>query len=1815
MSGSDSGSPFKGFDVTNTSTNTAGTVMEKSIRSGVSKRSDTSRKKIELEIEAAQKLADLKLKKLQRITEAQIEMANEQERIEADVIKTKLMLQEKSLSSMKGSQCSNISNNSCNESLASADKQQFIEKWMENQRRMNQNSVNVKNFRDMETLDFKEKNEPRMFGKKLKAESMDKSVGTPKAQPQISNFISRQSFNKELPCFYGDPMEWPMFFSYFEEANAACCYSDSENMCRLQKCLKGAAREAVQTLLIQPQNVRKVIETLKFRFGRPDQIIFQLIENVKQLKSPRDDKLESLMVFATSVQNLSAMLINLDSTPHLMNPQLLGDLVSKLPPSLQLRWGEALLAHENVNVQIDDFSDWLMHIAKASSLVVRHSSNSTVAINKDDSKVNRRFDRSKKYPVFTTQVDGTDAKEKNDCACCDAKDHKIYNCRKFNNLNNNERWDFVKKNAICFSCLVKFHRVDDCKNKKKCNIDNCIRLHHSLLHYSLKEKSPPVEKVEVQTNCHTVPINGKEKILFKIVPVKLFGPTGSVDTYAFLDDGSSVTLLEDGIARQLGFNGRTKPLCLKWTGDTRKTEVNSQTLDIRISGNGSDDIKYLMKDVRTVASLDLPSQSLDVEEMEKVYPHLRGLLVESLDNAVPGILIGVDQVKLGITTDVKQSDDIDVVAVKTRIGWMIYGKSALSVGDDDNQKFSFHICNCEPSDQSLHQMTKKFFSTEDFGVKPSEKPLESVKDEKAVEVFNLTTTKLDDQHFETGLLWNSDVINLPKSRLTAERRLHCIEKKMDRNGDFSKAYCKKIDEYVEKGYAVKLSIEESKIETPRTWYLPHFGVVNPNKPDKLRLVFDAAAKSDGVSLNDVLLTGPDRYNSLLGVLFKFRQGKVAICGDIREMFHQVRIRDEDLTSQRFLWRGTDRDRSPDVYVMKVMIFGSASSPFCAQEIKNKNAKEQSIEFPEAADAIINKHYVDDYLDSFNTDEEALKMLQDVTLVHSRGGFEITNWITNSPKIVETLQMDNKMVKNLNFDDDQSSERVLGMFYNLESDQFQFKLKFHKVDEDLLKYNRKPTKREVLRILMSIFDPIGFLGQFTVYMKILLQSIWASGIGWDDVLPDSLYEKWKLWMDELPKVKELRIPRCYTESLPIAVKVDLHVFVDASEAAFAAVAYMRIEDVHGNVQVVFVGSKNRVAPQKMLSIPRLELQAAVLGTRLAKIIEDEHSLKFHRKIFWSDSRTVLCWLNSDARSYKQFVGHRISECLDASSVHDWRWIPTKLNVADDCTKWVKVPEYNINCRWYAGPEFLRSNEVDWPLESKKFDSTEEERRPNYVGVVIRFQPDVPLPDVSRFSKYERYLRTTAWVCRFISNCYLKSKKQERACGELQIDEIRFAEEVIFKKMQFESYKDDIGFIRKDKFNKNSSLIQLSPYLDEKGILRARGRIDSAPVLDSVKRPIILDRSHPVTSLLIDKFHRDNNHYGVETVVNEIRQKFWIPQLRAAVKKVKLNCQICKNLLAQPKVPEMGSLPPARVTPVRPFYYTGVDYFGPIEVKVGRRHEKRWGVLFTCLTIRAVHIEIAHSLSTDSYIMCFRNFIARRGTPHQMFSDNGTNFKGAERELEQAVSALDKSKMMIEYTSKSVKWTFIPPAAPHMGGAWERLVQSVKKVLMIILKERYPSDESLRNLLMEAEKIVNSRPLTHEPIELDRDEMLTPNHFLIGISTPDTMGQFDDSDLILSKQWKATQQLANHFWKRWLKEYLPSLIRREKWNEKIIPIKCGSLVIMVDDKLHRNCWMKGVVTQVFPGSNNQVRVAEIRTISGLFKRPVAKLIVLDVEDEKK
>ncbi|XP_062549874.1 uncharacterized protein LOC134214528 [Armigeres subalbatus] len=1273
--------------------------------------------------------------------------------------------------------------------------------------------------------------------------------------------------------------------------------------------------------------------------------------------------------------------------------------------------------------------------------------------------------------------------------------------------------------------------------------------------------------------------------------------------------------MEDAVADQLGFAGPTETLNLQWTGNIKRSETNSKRINAKISGEGSSK-QYQMINVRTVGGLLLPSQTVHYAKMCRRYPHLRGLPIRSYEKVSPKLLIGLDNLKLIVPLKIREGRWADPIAAKSRIGWSIYGCATTQAS---TVTCGFHFGGWTNQEQELNQLVRDYITLDNTGVTHPSMILESEEDKRARLLLESTTRKIGGA-FETGLLWKTDNIQFPNSYGMAFKRMCALERRLEKDPVLYARVKQQLRDYETKRYAHKATPHElSTTNSNQCWYLPLGIVLNPNKPNKLRMIWDAAAKVNGISLNSALLKGPDFLTSLPTVIGNFRLYRYALTGDIKEMFHRFFIRHQDRQFQRFLFRDSS-DEDPVVYVMDVAIFGAACSPSSAHYIKNLNAKEFEAQFPRAAAAITYRHYVDDYLDSFETIEEAVKIGQQVKHIHAEGGFEIRNFLSNDPTIAARVGEESlEAEKSICVEKAEQVESVLGMKWMPSSDTFTFTVSLRDNLQHVLNLLHIPTKREVLRTVMSFFDPLGLISFYLIHGRILMQDIWAIGIGWDEPISDEIFIQWKRWIELIPELNTLRIPRCYisgsTETRYSMLQV--HVFVDASQSAYAGAAYFRVETPRGPV-VSLVAAKSKVAPLKLLTIPRLELQAAVLGSRLLNNVIAMHALPVKKRVLWSDSNTVLAWIRSDQRRYHQYVGFRISEILSLTDVNEWRKIPSKENVADDATKWGAGPNIKSDSLWFHGPEFLRHAEEFWPGSDDQIDHTEEEILTCNIHEAIQSS----LVNLNRFSKWEKVHRTMAYVYRFVKNVQRAHRNETQLLGALTQEELVVAERYLWKEAQAESFAAELVMLEKTKgkpegvhviLPKSSTIHKLWPFIDRNGVMRKRGRLGNADWIPfQTKYPVILPRQHPITLLLVDSFHRRFHHRNRETIVNELRQHYEIPKLRSVVFKVAENCMTCRIRRAIPSSPPLAPLPVARVTPyVRPFTFVGVDYFGPVLVKVGRSNVKRWIALFTCLTIRAIHLEVTHSLSKESCVMAVRRFVSRRGAPTEIFSDNGTNFLGASNQLKQEVEKLN-NHLASTFTNTTTRWSFNPPGAPHMGGVWERMVRSVKVAINGILDtQRRPDDEVLETVVIEAEAMINSRPLTYIPLESADKESLTPNHFLLGSSSGVKQMPVLPTDYqsTLRNGWKLAQHLSDGIWKRWIKEYLPVISRRSKWFEEVKEIEEGDLVLIVDGAV-RNQWIRGRVDKVVKGRDGRVRQAWVRTTKGVLRRPVVKLALLDV-----
>ncbi|XP_076279059.1 uncharacterized protein LOC143208473 [Lasioglossum baleicum] len=1297
----------------------------------------------------------------------------------------------------------------------------------------------------------------------------------------------------------------------------------------------------------------------------------------------------------------------------------------------------------------------------------------------------------------------------------------------------------------------------------------------------------------------------------KILPVRVSGPTSKRDTYALLDEGSTITLIDKKLTRSIGGKGPKINLALKGVNDRELVVSSSEKINVTVQGAfDSYDINHAL----TVQNLNLPHQSLP-ECLVKLVSETEHINLEAYEKVRPQILLGQDNWRLIVTREFRGVRGHDLAISRTLLGWVMHGTTKLCT--EFKRKVSVCFVNSDEemnseereSCKKLSDLVKLYFQLDDFGVRVDTKP-RNIHDHAQGTLEE--TSRYTGNVWETGLLWKSNCILNINSFATARKRLFSLEKRLDRDPSYAKLYYQEMNRFIRDGYAEK--IEKKNVEAKRVWYLPHFGVQRPSKPGKLRLVFDAAAKTAGYCLNDQLETGPDLLQPLPGVLLRFCQYAVACKADIKDMFLRVKIRKEDRDAQRFLWRGSDRTKEPEVYAMTSLIFGAKSSPSSAMYIKNRNAKEYSYSKPDATKSIIKNSYMDDYLISRKSTQETINLARDVIKINARANFEMYGWTSNDNTVARTLSgvesTGNREETRLC---ERGGEKVLGLYWDTKTDELCFKVDMEKIPTEVTRGLRKPTKREYLRIIMSIFDPLGLLIPFTTKSKLLMQKVWRSGIGWDNPLRDEENENWRTWLQTLNDIRESRIPRCLIPTSYVHSKAQLHVFCDASLEAYAAAAYIRLEIENGPANVKLIMAKSRVAPLKPLSVPRLELQAALLGSRLAKTITEELDIKFQQRYLWSDSITVIRWIKGEPRTRQVFVAQRLGEIDEITEGSEWRWVPSGQNPADHATRWSSNTPGAIT-RWHVGPEYLQKPEIQWPIEKplnevSKKTIDEMELRKTFV-YTVDLQPSFEFPLLIRILGWQGLLVIARRVQAAVDQWRGKSRTG------MTVDNIANAERYWFRVIQAEHFGKEIAAIEKGKdVPKASKLASLKPYLDEDRILRASGRAVNIHEVEFNNYPIILDGKHIATKMLVKEYHRRYYHASNNTVVNELRQMFYIIGLRKILRSVAHRCVTCRLHRARPQPPVMSTLPTGRLAyRQRPFSQCGIDYFGPMFVKIGRRREKRWGVLFTCLTTRAIHIELACSLNASSAIMALQRLAARRGTPTIVYSDNGTNFKGASREIKEAIAKIDKEKQQEYALARKIKWVFNPPDAPHMGGVWERLIRSVKTALHVVLREQAPTEETLHTLLTEIEHTVNSRPLTHVSVDPRDKEALTPNHFLIGTSSGNLrLGRYEAHDTCLRKQWRTAQHFADAFWKRWLREYLPCIINRPKWTEKRDPLKQGDLVLIIDMLAPRNEWKKGTITDVFPGSDGGVRVVKVHTPWGIFTRPTHKLIKLLSIDE--
>ena len=1728
--------------------------------------------------------------------------------------------------------------------------------------------------------------------------STPENTQTYDANKFILEALALQRLPKISPkIFEGNEMEFLRWESSFD-ALIASSTQDSKTMLHyLCKFLKGEPLKMVEHYQDLHQDAdtayRRAREELKYRYGNASVLTASMDKKLTEWPKIGRDNSRELLHFSDFLNQVEVAMKKYTALKVFDSARELVKLAEKLPGWAQNEWKKKVWLYKETNgnesfPSFTYFADVVKTLARRSnmpefSVITKHEENRKRAPESQGSR-GKSFNRN--INAFGTRVhhenkteedphsapvpqgeehqDQTSRQRKMFCFKCKKDDHCLNDCKNFLALDFDNRKTFLKENRICFNCLESTNHIAKRCEKGKPECATCSLKHATALHDPQRHPSEPKTDAKCTRVCGSTQ---STKSCAKIVLVWLRHPSlpdREVLTYALLDDQSNAVLVKDSVFERLGIEASPTNIRVSTVLNKDQLIASSRVRDLEVSDyHHQNSIRLPTAYTRE----DLPADDDDIPTRRAAnqWDHLAHIAkhIPERRKVEIGLLIGRNVPQAMKTREVVNGKDNEPWAERYDLGWTIIGNVCKSPDGDDSSK-PFKVNRIVIRDNVT---TKEIHTPSDV-----QRMMELDYSERKQERDDTTTFSVEDRRFleilEEGIKRNSDgrwvmplpfkdktPLHLPNNRPHCVRRLMSLKRKFEKESKLYMDYCEFMNKIISKGHASKVDDKTSESSSGKAWYLPHFPIYHPQKPDQVRVVFDCSDTFEGESLNKHLLQGPDLMNKLVGVLTRFRQEEIAITCDVEQMFHNFMVSETHRDYLRFLWFEDGDITKPIVtYRMNVHLFGAVSSPGCANFGLHKTAQEGESEFGEdIANFLRNDFYVDDGLKSVKTKEDATHLITKSQAICARAGLRLHKFASNSVEVLEAVPIDDraKEIKDLDLRHDTLPiQRSLGTCWCMESDTFKFRITL----------KDKPfTRRGILSTVSSVYDPLGIVSPVVLKGKLMLRELVQQKADWDDPVPEEMRPRWEKWRAELKDLEKLEAQRCVKPPNFGELKsAEIHSFADASQFAVGQVSYLRLVNEDDQIHVSFLMGKARVAPLKLVSIPRLELTAAVISVNVAQELSREIDLDVDATVYYSDSTVVLGYIQNEARRFHVYVGNRVQTIRAKTLPESWHHVKSKDNPADIASRSATPKELLNTPSWLNGPDFLWQTELPKKTEDvPPLDENDPEvrkvtvhavqvqshRRPLDINIFNRFSSWFKMKRaVALARKYIDILRTRVLQKRMSPKQNAAEKNSSKA---IIVEDLTKAEYLILKNVQQHHFHEEIIELRKldqtkletntelkakaKRLKQTSSIQRLDPFLDASGLVRVGGRIRRSDLSLQEKHPIILPKNSHITTLVIRHYHDAVQHQGRLLTLNEIRQAgYWIIHGRSAVSNVIHKCVKCRRQRGVTETQKMADLPLERTKETAPFTYTGVDVFGPWYIREGRKHVKRYGCIFTCMASRAIHLETLNSMDTDSFICALRRFMCRRGSVRQLRSDRGTNFVGAKGELTQAWNDMNQNQIHNFLLTKNCDWIQFEmnvPHASHMGGVWERQIKSVRSVISALMADLGDQldDETLRTLFTEAENIVNSRPLTADVSDPNSLQPLTPMQLLtlksqVVLPPP---GEFSRPDMYSRKRWKRVQFLANQFWQRWRKEYLQSLQTRGKWQNPRRNLQIGDIVIDKDDDLPRNQCPLAKVTKIYLSDDGLVRKVEIqkgtrnvdkqgRRKNGLstYDRPIHKLIVL-------
>lgn len=1307
-----------------------------------------------------------------------------------------------------------------------------------------------------------------------------------------------------------------------------------------------------------------------------------------------------------------------------------------------------------------------------------------------------------------------------------------------------ERKKLLTHKRLCFNCTGTKHRAAECKCKNSCL--KCGQRHHTSICSGRNQLLITTEEKE-------------GRVVYPVVMVSVEG----VLCRALLDTGAGSPYASAALLAKLSRRTHAREVrhIEMMLGSTTR-EVELATITVR-STDGMEELKV---DVTKVEKGELLMvENPNYQALINSHAHLEGVQMEDKDPKpfLPiHLILGASEYAAIKTTErPRVGRPGEPVAEKTKFGWTI-----MSPGRDIDHTNMLLT-------QTSHVDYEELCRLDVMGLQDVPEH-----DQRAVYAeFREQLVRHPEGWYETGLPWKGGHPPLPNNKAGSLRRLAQLQPKLQHLGVAEK-YAETIEQQKSEG------IVEIASEPPqgKEFYIPHKPVVRmAAESTKLRIVYDASARANqnAPSLNDCLYPGPPLQNHIWNVLVRMRFNPVALTGDLKQAFLQVRIKKEERDALRFHWK-THQEAEVETLRFTRALFGLTSSPFLLGGVIENHFDSWEARNPELIAELRRSLYVDDLVSGKPTVKEAQDLKRGAIKVFEDAKFTLHKWHSNVSALEESetrTENEETFAKQQLGTQKGEESSLLGLPWNKLKDQ---------ISVIFPKNNAVRTKRGLLRNLATIYDPLGLVSPLTLKGKFIFRDVCISKVAWDAQLPEQIAKEWLQWEKILPQ--EVVVPRCLTIQQEQIEEIELHAFGDASAKGVAAAVYSIVRQQSG-VNVGLVAAKARLAKQG-LTIPRLELVAAHMATNLIinvkQALEGMPVTQLHG---WLDSLVVLHWLKGGGQ-YKQFVANRVRKMQSHPEV-SWHHVPTEENPADLGSRGGQVTD----CKpWWSGPVWL-SNKDAWPpdIVTRASPETQAEAKATKELFARAEATNDPLDEILAKFTLTKAMRVSAWVARFARN--IRLPKQERDSGPLTTQEMRDQHTTWTKRAQanHETSEDEE---------------RLGLQVNDQGLLECRGRLQG-------HYPIYLPDQHPYTLKLVEDAHQRTLHGGVGLTMARVRQNHWIPRLRRLAKRVIKQCYGCRRFQARAVAkPPPGNLPLDRTEGDRPFQAVGVDFAGPIMYRISKKTQgKAYVILYACCLTRAIYLELTKSMETGEFLQSLKRLIARKGRPEKIYSDNAKTFLAAAQWLKKVQQ---DEKFHHFLTNQNIKWQFNLSRAPWWGGQFERLVGVVKHALYKAIGNSCLGWTELQDVLLDVEVTLNNRPLSYLEDDIEMP-VLTPNSIqFVGSTQLPELEPHREDDRDLRKRAKYLRRCKETMWNRWTKEYLRGLRERHnlKHSQKPCALDVGDVVIIQSEERNRGKWSLGVIEELYPGRDGIIRAAKLRAGKSYLERAVNHLYPLELSCDK-